>query len=185
MLKHIPNLLTLLRISAIAPICWLLWREQFTQALLLLLLAGLTDAFDGFLARRFGWVSKLGALLDPLADKLFIVSVVLLFGFKHYLPWWLVWLVLGRDVVILGGAVAYRLVFGDLEINPSRWGKLNTALQISLLALTLVHVAFYSFSPPIMQGLQWIVALSTLFSGASYVYLWAHDANQRHSNKHA
>lgn len=182
MQKHIPNLLTLLRIGAIAPICWLLWHERFTQALLLLLLAGLTDALDGFLARRFHWTSQLGAFLDPLADKLFIVSVVLVFGFKGYLPWWLVWLVFGRDLIILGGALTYRLIFGDLEVKPSRLGKVNTALQISLLALTLIHVAFFHFSAPLMQALQIIVASSTLLSGASYVYLWAHDANKRHSN---
>ena len=173
MLQQIPNIITLIRIASIAPICWLLWQEAFLPALVLLVLAGLSDALDGFLARRNHWFTSLGAFLDPVADKLFIISITVLFGLKGYLPWWLVWLVLARDVLIVGGALIYRWVKGKLEMQPLLISKLNTALQITLLALTLLHAGFYALPVVVTQSLQWLVAVTTVLSGGSYVYLWS------------
>ncbi len=143
MREQIPNIITVMRILSIAPICWLLWKDSYALALALLVLAGLSDALDGFLARRYGWFTRLGAMLDPVADKLFVVSVFIVFGLKGNLPWWLIALVIGRDVVIVLGAIVYRLFTGKLDMRPLMISKLNTGLQIFLLAVTLLHVALY------------------------------------------
>jgi cardiolipin synthase len=172
-LEQIPNLITVIRILSIAPICWLLWIDSYQLAFLLLVIAGLSDALDGFLARRYGWLTKLGAVLDPIADKLFVVAVFLVFGFKGSLPWWLIALVMGRDVVIVLGAIAYRLVTGRLQMRPLMLSKLNTGLQIVLLAATLLHVAVFHWPDWFFIGLQWSVAITTFLSGMAYVILWS------------
>lgn len=176
MREQIPNIITVIRILSIAPICWLLWRGSYSLALILLVLAGLSDALDGFLARRYGWFTRLGAMLDPVADKLFVVSVFIVFGLKGSLPWWLIALVIGRDVVIVLGALAYRLVRGKLDMHPLLISKLNTGLQIALLAVTLFHVAMHPLPDWFNQGLQWLVAATTCLSGMAYVYLWGRYA---------
>ncbi len=174
--EQIPNIITVIRILSIAPICWLLWRESYEWALGLLVLAGLSDALDGFLARRYGWLTRLGAMLDPVADKLFVVAVFLVFGLKGDLPWWLIALVMGRDVLIVLGAIAYRLFTGRLDMRPLIISKLNTGLQIFLLATTLLHVALYPLPAWFNTGLQWSVAVTTVLSGAAYVLLWSRYA---------
>lgn len=176
MREQIPNIITVVRILSIAPICWLLWKESYALALALLVLAGLSDALDGFLARRYGWFTRLGAMLDPMADKLFVVSVFIVFGLKGTLPWWLIVLVIGRDVVIVLGALAYKLVRGQLDMHPLLISKLNTGLQIFLLAMTLFHVAMYPLPDWFNQGLQWLVAATTFLSGIAYIYLWGRYA---------
>lgn len=176
MREQIPNIITVVRILSIAPICWLLWRESYALALVLLVLAGLSDALDGFLARRYGWFTKLGAMLDPMADKLFVVSVFIVFGLKGDLPWWLIALVIGRDVVIVLGAIAYRLVTDRLDMRPLMISKLNTGLQIFLLAATLLSTALFPLPEWFNQGVQWVVAVTTVLSGAAYVLLWGRYA---------
>lgn len=179
MREQIPNIITITRILAILPICWLLWREDYVLALVLLVLAGLSDALDGFLARRYGWFTRLGAVLDPLADKLFVMAMFIVFGLKGSLPWWLILLVIGRDIIIVSGALAYRWIVGSLKMRPLLLSKLNTGLQILLLALTLSHVALYSLPPWFLQLTQYLVALSTFLSGAAYVLIWTRSAFAR------
>ncbi|MGB0846312.1 MAG: CDP-alcohol phosphatidyltransferase family protein [Thiolinea sp.] len=174
MMEQIPNIITILRIVAIAPICWLLWHDAFVPAIYCLVLAGMSDALDGFLARRYGWFTRLGAMLDPLADKLFIVSVMLLFGAKGYLPEWLVVLVMGRDLIIVGGAILYRYVTGTLEMKPLLVSKMNTAFQILLLVVTLLHVGFYTLPIGLVTGVQALVTVTTVFSGLAYIYWWTY-----------
>ncbi|QTR49712.1 CDP-alcohol phosphatidyltransferase family protein [Candidatus Thiothrix anitrata] len=176
MREQIPNIITLIRIASIVPICWLLWRNDYALALILLVLAGLSDALDGFLARRYGWLTRLGAMLDPIADKLFVMAVFIVFGLKGALPWWLIGLVIGRDVVIVLGAMACRLLRGRLEICPLMISKLNTGLQVFLLAIMLLHVALYPLPWWITSGLQWGVAVTTVLSGAAYMILWGRYA---------
>jgi len=173
-MEQIPNIITLLRIVAIVPICWLLWQDAFVPAIYCLVLAGLSDGLDGFLARYYGWTSRIGAMLDPLADKLFIVSMMLLFGAKGYLPLWLVALVLGRDLVIVGGALLYRYITGRLEMRPLFISKLNTAVQILLLLMILLHAGFYALPIGFILGLQALVTVTTVFSGVAYVYWWTY-----------
>lgn len=176
MRHHIPNIITLLRIVAIVPICWLLWEERYAAAFILLVLAGLSDALDGYLARRYQWLTKLGGFLDPIADKLFIIAITLVFGLQEHLPWWLVWLIIGRDAVIVAGAGVFRWVTGSLAMRPLWISKANTGLQIVLLAVTLLHVAFYALPPVVPETLQFIVAITTVLSGMSYVINWSYLA---------
>lgn len=175
-LKYIPNIITIARIISVVPVAWLLWIGSYHAALVLLILAGLSDGLDGYLARRYHWFTRLGALLDPVADKLFIVTIMLVFGFKGFLPWWLVWLIFGRDMLIMGGAVVYRWVTGALEMKPLFISKVNTALQLILLAATLLHVGFYTLPQIVMNNLEWLVAVSTILSGAAYVFFWSYYA---------
>lgn len=172
MREQIPNIITVIRIISIVPICWLLWKAVYVPALLLLVLAGLSDALDGYLARRYGWFTRLGAVLDPVADKLFVVSVFLVFGLQGSLPWWLVALVIGRDIVIVVGAVLYRWLKGKVVMRPLVISKLNTGLQIFLLGMTLWHMAFAPLPTWFNLGLQWAVAVTTTLSGTAYVLLW-------------
>lgn len=175
-LKYIPNLITIARILSVVPVAWFLWIGSYHAALVLLILAGLSDGLDGYLARRYQWFTPLGALLDPVADKLFIVTIMLVFGFKGILPWWIVLLILGRDVLIVGGAIAYRWVTGALEMKPLFISKVNTALQLILLAATLLHVGFYALPQKVMDNLECLVAASTIISGAAYVFFWSYYA---------
>lgn len=179
MREQIPNIITVIRIFSIAPICWLLWKDSYDFALALLVLAGLSDALDGFLARRYGWLTRLGAVLDPVADKLFVVSVFVVFGLKGGLPWWLIALVVGRDLVIVCGAIVYRWVKGELQIRPLIISKLNTGLQIFLLATTLWHTAINALPLWFNLGVQWAVAVTTLMSGIAYVLLWSGYARRK------
>lgn len=171
LLQQIPNIITSLRIVAIVPICWLLLRDAYLTAFICLVLAGLSDGLDGFLARRFGWATPLGAILDPLADKLFISVLIIVFAVKGHLPLWLMWLVLGRDVLIVSGALFYRWLTGALEMKPLFISKLNTALQILLLAVTLLHVGLYALPLELREGLQLLVAVTSGLSGLAYVVM--------------
>ncbi|HMT94135.1 CDP-alcohol phosphatidyltransferase family protein [uncultured Thiothrix sp.] len=175
-LKYLPNLITIARIISVVPVAWLLWIGSYHTALILLVLAGLSDGLDGYLARRYQWFTPLGALLDPLADKLFIVTIMLVFGFKGFLPWWIVWLIFGRDVLIVAGAMLYRWVTGALEMRPLFISKVNTALQLILLAATLLHVGFYPLPQGVIDNLELLVATSTIISGAAYVFFWSYYA---------
>lgn len=170
-LQHIPNIITVTRMAAIVPICWLLLQDAYLAAFVCLVLAGLSDGLDGFLARRFGWTTPLGAILDPLADKLFISVLMIMFAMKGHIPLWLMWLVLGRDLLIVSGAVVYRWLTGSLKIKPVLISKLNTALQILLLAATLLHVGLYALPLAVREGLQLLVAVTSALSGLVYVVM--------------
>ena len=137
-MNALPNYLSALRIVLVIPIAWLLWQQQVMSAFWLMLFAGLSDALDGFLARRYGWQTELGSLLDPLADKFLVAAMYLVFTLHELIPVWLVALILTRDILILLGAGVYRGVFGDLTVNPSLLSKTNTAVQISIVLLLMV-----------------------------------------------
>ena len=113
--SDIPNLITVGRILLVAPVAWALMVQNFSLALILFFVAGVSDAVDGFLAKRFGWTSRLGALLDPLADKFLLVTCYAVLAWNDLLPVWLLVLVLTRDLLIVGGAVAYNFRIERLE----------------------------------------------------------------------
>lgn len=171
-MRHLPNLLTLLRIALTVPIVMLLLAQEYGAALGLMFVAGLSDALDGLLARRFGWVSRFGAVVDPLADKLLLVTSYLCLAITELVPTWLTALVLARDAVILGGAAAFRLLSGSLPIQPSLLGKLSTALQISLVLAALIEATLWPGSAWVEGRLVPLVALVTVASGLHYVWRW-------------
>lgn len=129
-MRHIPNVLTVLRILATPVILQRIWVGDLDTALVLFFLSGMTDTIDGTLARRYGWTSKFGAIVDPIADKTLLNSAFLVLGMRNYVPLWLVFVVLGRDVAILAGAGILKLT-GRLQEFPPRWtGKISTLVQL-------------------------------------------------------
>jgi len=176
--RDIPNIITILRILLVAPIMVSLARGEYMMVLGLFAVAGLSDGVDGFLARRYNWQSPLGALLDPLADKLMLVGVYLVLGWVGMLPLWLVALVVLRDVVIIGGALAYRHRCKNLTMEPTWISKANTLFQI-LLGLVVILVSTGTVLPPVViSSLIGVVTITTVWSGVDYVWQWGRRAHE-------
>ncbi len=149
-----------------------LWIANYRLAILLLFIAGVTDALDGYLARRFRWTSRFGAYLDPVGDKLLLVSVYLTLGLRGAIPIWLMWLVLGRDALILA-MVAIALLFTAVRsFPPSTWGKLSTIVQIGGALLIIAGYAFFPDRPGWSdESIGLIIAVTTCGSGLHYFWL--------------
>jgi cardiolipin synthase (CMP-forming) len=162
-----------MRLLLVPPLIALLVLGEYTAALALFLLAGLSDGADGFLARRYGWTSRLGSILDPLADKLLHISAYLTLGALGHLPLWLVVLVIARDVLIVGGGLAYHLLIGRYDLEPRVLSKLNTLLQMMLVLAVLVSLGAVALPSALLDALVLAVAASTLASGAEYVWIWS------------
>ena len=169
-MRRLPNLISCLRIALVAPLMLLLLRGDFEAALWVAVAAGVSDGVDGFLARHFGWRSRLGSLLDPLADKLLLVAAFLILAQVGQVAWALAWVVLARDVVIVSGALAYRGIVGEFEAQPSLWSKATTLGQILFVLLVLASNAFAFHWQ--QRGYAWIVAALTVISGVDYVVRW-------------
>lgn len=154
-------------------VCVLLWQQAWAAALAWLMVAALTDLLDGWLARRQHWRSPLGALLDPLADKVLVISVATTLWLLALLPGWLLLLIILRDAVIMGGAAAWRWNTGALQGDPLLLGKLATLM---LLALLLITPASRLLALPqegvVLSGMQWLVAFLLILSGGAYVHTW-------------
>lgn len=173
-MRHIPNLITLLRMLLTVPLAWLLRDGRYDMALVVALMAGLSDALDGFLAKRFSWQSQLGGLMDPVADKLLLVACFVGLADVGALPAWVAVLVIGRDVVIVAGAVAYHNLVGPLTAEPSFLSKLTTVLQIALVLATLLHLSRFAEWPQWLNlGLLAAVTATTTASGLDYVVRWS------------
>lgn len=171
-MHQLPNLLTLLRLALVLPIAGLLLSERHAQALVLFAVAGGSDALDGFLARRFGWTSRFGSLLDPLADKLLLVTSFICLTITQVLPLWLTLAVVLRDLLILLGAGLFRALAGPAEFLPSRLGKLSTLLQMLLVLSLLLEFSLVPALAWLRWPLIWLALLVTLCSGAQYVWDW-------------
>ena len=172
-LKHIPNIISVLRIILVIPIMIAFWNEDYKLAFVLILIAGISDGVDGFLARFFNWRSRLGAILDPLADKILLICLFVVFAMKGLLPLWLMYLVVGRDIIILLGGFIYNFFIEKIEISPLFISKINTTLQIALVLLVALKLASIQIAPWILNGMIILVTFSTLISGISYVVIWA------------
>jgi cardiolipin synthase len=171
-LRQIPNLLTVLRLVLTVPIAWLLLHQQYGLALLWFALAGASDGLDGFLARRFGWISRFGSIVDPLADKLLLVTSYVCLTLVGELPVWLTAVVLLRDLLLVGGALVYRRLIGPFKVRPSLLGKLSTVLQIVLVLALLLELSIQPAFIEVHEFLQWLVLLVTIASGADYCRVW-------------
>jgi cardiolipin synthase len=176
-LKQIPNVLSLFRLGLIAPFLVFLFQHQFVNAFYMFILAGFTDGLDGWLARYFRWQSLLGSFIDPLADKLLVASSFISLAILGELPWWLVILVFLRDLTISLGVIAwYWFVQRRLDFEPTFVSKINTTLQILLVTLCLAELAFYAFSPILINALILITALTTAVTYIDYVCTWGKRA---------
>ena len=168
----LPNIITLGRVILVPIIFWLLVTGNSQAAFYLVVIAGLSDAADGFLAKRFGLETGLGAYLDPLADKLLIVSVYIALGVAKALPLWLVVAVVSRDILIVA-AVLIAGVFGQpLQMKPLAISKANTAAQIVLAATVLAAEGFSLEIDGIRTALVWITGTLTVLSLAIYLKTW-------------
>ncbi len=169
---NLPNYLTLIRIAAIPFFLVLLFSRLYNYALLIFLIGGITDALDGPVARFTNQRTRLGAYLDPLADKLLIISSLVVLTFIDTVPAWLTILVLSRDVIVtLGYGAIYFVVEERMEIQPSTLGKINTFLL--LLTITIVLVSLYDpnmIPSPLPFYLFLLSAVTTIISGLQYVY---------------
>ncbi len=174
--RDIPNLITALRILLVVPIVVVMLQGRFGLALLLFFVAGFSDGLDGFLAKRFGWTSRLGGVLDPLADKALLISTVLTLGGLGLLPVWLVAAIILRDLVILAGAITYHLVIEQFEAAPTRLSKLNTLMQILLVLVVVAHHGVWPLPAALQQALVWLTLLTTVSSGVHYVWVWSRRA---------
>ena len=170
--RWIPNALTFLRILLIAPFASGLLTENYRLALLIFIVAAATDAFDGFLARHFNWRSRFGAVADPLADKALLLTAYLMLTLTGVLPVWLFLLVLGRDLLIVGGALAYHYGIGRFDMQPSLPGKLNTFIQILVVLAIIVLLAGLPMQPWVLEAGVLLVALSAIVSGGHYLLVW-------------
>jgi cardiolipin synthase len=168
-LKYIPNLICIVRIILVAPIVWSLWEGNYGLALLLILIAGLSDALDGYLARRFDWRTRLGGLLDPAADKLLMFSAFVTLSLIGLVPIWFSAIVVGRDLVIIGGTIVYQLYVAPIHGEPTSASKLNTVLQILLVLLVISHA--WLGQPPmiVLQVLGAAILVTISISTIQYV----------------
>lgn len=167
-MRQLPNILTLIRILLVIPVALELHAGHYRNAIGLFLVAGVTDALDGFLARRFDWRTRFGALADPVADKLFLVTTFVILTLSERVPVWLMVVALGRDLWIVMGVLVYRLIRGHFEIRPSVWGKLSTFTQIAYLATVIVHAAGVGLLTPLLQPFSWCVATLAILSALDY-----------------
>jgi cardiolipin synthase len=175
-LSDIPNLISLLRIILVIPVVWALLTADFFTALVLFAVAGFSDALDGFLAKHYHWESRLGSILDPLADKLLLVASFAALTWLGLLPYWLLWLVLGRDVLIVVGALAYHYIVGKFELLPLWSSKINTALQIGLVLLVMFQQQVLFDAEYSITIMIWLVVASIINSGGEYLIVWGRRA---------
>jgi cardiolipin synthase len=172
----VPNAITLARLCAVPLAVWLMVQQRFQAAFFLFVAAGVSDAVDGYLARRMGTQSVVGATLDPVADKALLISVYVTLGLMNRLPDWLVILVVFRDVMIIGGVVILYLLDKAPKMAPLLVSKANTVAQIVLAALALGLEGFRIQAPGVLDAAIVLVAATTLVSGAAYLRRWVRDA---------
>jgi cardiolipin synthase (CMP-forming) len=174
----LPNAISLLRIGLVAPILIFILQGSFGWALALFWLAGFSDGVDGYLAKRFNWHTRLGALLDPIADKLLVAGLFITLAYTQDIPVWLAAVVILRDVVIVAGATVYNFFVRPVQGEPTRISKLNTALQL-LFLLFVISRAGYDWPEPIaLTVLGASVLVTVVISGVDYVWSWSRRARR-------
>ncbi len=186
-LRWIPNLISLARIALVPMVVAAIASERFELGAALFFAAGFSDGVDGWLARRFDWRTELGAILDPIADKLLLIGTFLVLLAGGLTPWWLGLVVIVRDVLIMAGAITYHFLYGDLEGRPSLVSKLNTVLLLVYVVVVLlgqlplpdglirtVLLASYGLTAALMVTMTW--------STIDYVREWIGRAREHTAN---
>jgi cardiolipin synthase len=175
-LSWLPNAVSLLRIALVAPILLLILDGRFGWALGLFFVAGFSDGIDGYLAKRFDWHTRLGALLDPVADKLLVAGTFITLAYTQHIPVWLATVVILRDVVIVGGAAAYNFIVKPVQGEPTKISKLNTALQLLFLLFVLSRAEFNWPDEISITVLGASILITVVISGVDYVWSWSNRA---------
>lgn len=170
--EYIPNIITIFRLILITPIVVSLIMGHYYLAFILFTIAGFTDAVDGYLARRFQWISRWGAMVDPVADKLLMMMTFLTLGYIKIIPLWLLITVVLRDVMIVLGGMAYHFMIGAYEFKPSLISKCNTFLQIILVIALVFQLAFTVIPGFMINLLMILVFLTSVISLVDYIIVW-------------
>ncbi|PSH68037.1 CDP-alcohol phosphatidyltransferase [Phyllobacterium brassicacearum] len=168
----IPNYITIFRFVLVPFIVMAVLSDYVGAALIGFVIAGVSDGVDGYIARRYDQRSELGAYLDPIADKLLLVSLFIVLGFLEQLPVWLVVIVVSRDIFIVGAVLLGAVIGKPMEMHPLFVSKANTAFQIILVTVALADMAFEFSLPGIRTALAWVVGLLTAASATAYLVAW-------------
>ena len=171
-MEHVPNLITMLRMAFVPLLILVLKDHRYLDALWLFLLAGFSDGLDGYIAKRFDCASQLGAILDPAADKILLVSAYVMLALQNLVPFWLVLVVTFRDLLIVGGYLVYTSLYGPVQMRPSAVSKLNTFMQILLVLFVLTERAFAFHIAHVQLLLIFGVLVTTVASGGHYLWTW-------------
>ncbi len=169
---NIPNFITVGRVILVPVVFWLLVSGRVQAAFFVFVLAGISDGLDGFLAKRYGWRTELGAHLDPLADKLLLVTVFVALGISGDVPSWLVIAIVTRDILIIGAIMVSWLMDNPVQIRPFAVSKANTASQLVLASLVLADLGFGLGLQMARIALIWLTAFLTVVSLATYMQAW-------------
>lgn len=169
---NIPNTITLGRIVAVPLLVWLIIDQEMLAAFFVFMLAGISDAADGFLAKRYGWNTELGAYLDPIADKALLVTIYVTLGLAGHLPVWLVIAVVSRDILIVGAVLLAWMMSRPVSMKPLLISKANTLFQILLAGLVLAELGFGLRLGLFVWILVWVTGSLTILSAAAYFWSW-------------
>jgi cardiolipin synthase len=169
-LISLPNLISLARLFAVPLVVWLIVAGEMAAAFWVFVAAGISDAVDGFIAKRFNAVTTFGSYIDPLADKALLMSCYVALGIGGQIANWVVILVVFRDVLIIGGAILALPLGRSVVMRPLFISKLNTTMQIILVALVLAEIGVGIRDASVIMVMQYVVALTTLASGITYAY---------------
>jgi cardiolipin synthase len=169
---YLPNIISVSRFFFAPIIIWLIVSENLTGAFIVFLIAGLTDALDGFIARRFNMLTELGAYLDPIADKALLMSTFVTLGYFNYLPAWLAITVVSRDVLIIGAVMLSWLMGRAMEVKPLRISKFNTVMQITVAVLVLAESGLQLGLHDYVVVTSWVTGATTIASAVMYLVVW-------------
>lgn len=190
-LMNIANIITIIRLLFTPFIIWLILSGYYKTSFIFFILSGLSDAIDGFIAKKFNQITVLGSYLDPLADKILIVSSILVLGFIGIIPSWLLILIVSRDLAILGAVIISWLMESDLKIEPIFSSKINTFLQILYICLILLNLSNFinlnTLGSIIIPYFSYIIGFFTSLSWGIYLVLWLKNigiisASENHEN---
>jgi len=168
-MRHLPNIICLVRIALIVPLLQAMVAGEQALILVLFSIAAVSDALDGYLAKRFQWTSDLGRVLDPMADKLLLMSVFITAAWLDIAPWWVATVAVARDLVIGFGAIIFRLWFGRLRGRPTVISKINTGVQILYLLAVILASAIQLPPREVLDALAVVMVVTTVASGTDYV----------------
>lgn len=172
MALSLPNLISILRLALVPLIVSLMLGQDYELAFLVFVLAGASDAIDGYIAKRFNMRTVLGAYLDPIADKALLVGVYVTLGVQGHVAQLLVTMVVARDLMIVGAVILSYVIGHQIRIAPLMLSKLNTAMQIILAAALLASLSLLPELEPLTVAGQWVVAVTTILSGLAYFMAW-------------
>jgi cardiolipin synthase len=176
--RHLPNLISVIRVLLVVPIVISLERHELPATLSLFAVAAASDAADGYLAKRFGWQSELGSVLDPIADKVLMVTVFVTLSALKLVPMWLTATVVIRDAIIVLGAAAYRYFIGPVSAHPSAISKINTLCQAAFILAVVGQAQFSALPTWVAMWLGSLVFATVMVSGFDYVLVYGRRAAQ-------